>query len=218
MTVLTVSRQMGTQLISFRLKDEEIALLMQQADPEENPSLTAQRLIRQLLGTQKIPPDRLTTLLTQVSEFQEQVESIKGFVEETIDQRLEAVDKVVNQAVDQHLKEELLEVQTRFEDWEQRLDKYFQVQRQSLPLFNQQTTTLKQARKRPGKPLNQSELAKRLINPETGFPYTPGSISRQKLKEDFPQWSQARDPLGVGWAFELNDGLFYPVIHVDTKA
>lgn len=209
---------MGTQLISFRLKDEEIALLMQQANPEENASMTAQRLIRQLLGTQKIAPDRLTTLLTQVSEFQEQVESIKGFVDETIDQRLEAMNKVVNQAVDQHLKGEHQEVQTRFEDWEQRLDQYFQVQRQSIPLFNQQVTALKHERKRPGKPLNQSELAKRLINPETGIHYTPGSISRQKLKEDFPQWSQARDPLGVGWEFELNDGLFYPVIHLDAKA
>lgn len=209
---------MGTQLISFRLKDEEIALLMQQADPEENPSLTAQRLLRHILGTQEIPPDRLSTLLTQVSELKEQVESIKGFVDETIDQRLAAIDNVVNQAVDQHLKGEYQEVQTRFEDWEQRLDRYFQVQRQSIPLFNQQVTSLKQARKRPGKPLNQSELAKRLINPETGFPYTPGSISRQKLKQDFPQWSQARDPLGVGWEFELNDGLFYPVIYVDAKA
>jgi hypothetical protein len=202
---------MGTQLISFRLKDEEIALLMQQADPEENPSLTAQRLLRHILGTKGIPPDRLSTLLTQVSELREQVESIKGFVDETIDQRLEAIDKVVNKAVDQHLKGEHQEVQTRFENWEQRLDRYFQVQRQSIPLFNQQVTTLKQERKRPGKPLNQSELAKRLINPETGSPYTPGSISRQKLKQDFPQWSQARDPLGVGWEFELNDGLFYPV-------
>lgn len=209
---------MGTQLISFRLKDEEIALLMQQADPEENPSLTAQRLLRHILGTQEIPPDRLSTLLTQVSELKEQVESIKGFVDETIDQRLAAIDNVVNQAVEQHLKGEHQEVQTRFEDWEQRLDRYFQVQRQSIPLFNQQVTSLKQARKRPGKPLNQSELAKRLINPETGFPYTPGSISRQKLKQDFPQWSQARDPLGVGWEFELNDGLFYPVIYVDAKA
>ena len=209
---------MGTQLISFRLKDEEIALLMQQADPEENPSLTAQKLLRHILGSQEISPDRLSTLLAQVSELREQVESIKGFVDETIDQRLEAIDNVVNNAVDQHLKGEYQEVQTRFEDWEQRLDRYFQMQRQSIPLFNQQVASLKQERKRPGKPLNQSELAKRLINPETGFPYTPGSISRQKLKQDFPQWSQARDPLGVGWEFELNDGLFYPVIYVDAKA
>ncbi|MGB5960627.1 MAG: hypothetical protein WBG73_08225 [Coleofasciculaceae cyanobacterium] len=209
---------MGTQLISFRLKDEEIALLMQQADPEENPSMRAQRLLRHILGTQGIPPDGLSTLLNQVSELKEQVESIKGFVDETIDQRLEALDRVVNKAVDQHLQGEHQEVQTRFEDWEQRLDRYFQVQRQSIPLFNQQVTTLKQERKRPGKPLNQSELAKRLINPETGSPYTPGSISRQKLKQDFPQWSQARDPLGVGWEFELNDGLFYPVTYVNAKA
>lgn len=205
---------MGTQLISFRLKDEEVALLLQQADPEENANLTAQRLIRQLLGMEEIPPDRLTSLLTQVSEFQEQVESIKSFVDEAIDQRLEAVDRVVHQAVDQHMQGEHRQIQTRLEDWEQRLDKYFQVQRESIPFLNQQhiaPISLKQAREQLNQPLNQSELAKRLVNPDTGINYTPGSISRQKLKEDFPEWSKVRDPQAISWEFEPQDGLFYPM-------
>ncbi len=121
-----------SQLISFRLKDEEIALLMQQAALEESASLTAQRLIRQLLGTDQTPPNALTSLLTQVGEFQEQVESIKSFVDEAIDERLEAVDKLINTAVNQQMQAELLSMRSRFDELEQRLDKYFQTQRESI--------------------------------------------------------------------------------------
>lgn len=199
---------MGNQLISFRLKDEEVALLMQQADKGENPSLTAQRLIRQLLGIQDIPPDRLTSLLTQVGEFQEQVESIKTFVDDSIDQRLAALDMLVNDGVDQHMKAELLQVRTRFDELEQRWDKYFQIQRQERTL----PTSTTQDSKLPSQPLNNSELARRLINPKTGHPYSQSAISRQKDRVDFPEWSQERDPQGVGWEYESKDGLFYPLM------
>lgn len=198
---------MGTQLISFRLSDEEVALLMQRADSEESPSLTAQRLIRQFLGTQAIPANKLTTLLTQVNEFQEQIQSVKVFVEETIDERLEAVDKVVDEAVNQHLQAEQLQVRGRFERFEQRLDKYFQILRASglLPPPKKQRSQL------PTEPLNDSELAQRLINPRNGQPYSLSALNRQKNKDSFPVWSEARDPQGIAWEYEPNDGLFYPI-------
>ena len=126
---------MGTQLISFRLRDEEVALLMQRAQPESSPSLTAQRIIRQVLGTEEMPPDKLSTLLTRVSEFQEQVESIKGFVDDTIDQRLAAVDKLVNESVNVQMQTELLQMRSRFDELEQRLEQYFHAQRKSIPHF-----------------------------------------------------------------------------------
>jgi pyridoxal/pyridoxine/pyridoxamine kinase len=122
---------MGTQLISFRLKDEEVALLMQYASSEENASLTAQRVIRQLLGTQDIPSDKLTSLLTQVNELREQVKSVKIFIDETINERLEAVDRLVDEAVHQQMQAELLQARGRFDKFEQRLDKYFQILRAS---------------------------------------------------------------------------------------
>lgn len=121
-----------SQLISFRLKDEEVALLMQQANLEESASLTAQRLVRQLLGTDHTPPNALTSLLTQVGDFQEQLESIKGFVDEAIDERLQAVDNLINEAVNQQLEAELLSMRSRFDELEQRLDKYFKTQRKSI--------------------------------------------------------------------------------------
>ena len=209
---------MGTQLISFRLRDEEAALLMQRAQPESSPSLTAQRIIRQVLGTEEMPPDKLSTLLTRVSEFQEQVESIKGFVDDTIDQRLAAVDKLVNESVNLQMQTELLQMRSRFDELEQRLEQYFHAQRKSIPQFkndNKVSSLRKQKQKQKAElstpPLNQTELAQRLHHPDTGLPYTPRSISRQKLKKDFPKWSEQRDPEGVLWKYEPKDGLFYPL-------
>jgi hypothetical protein len=198
---------MGNQFISFRLRNEEVTLLMQQTDIEENPSLTAQRIIRQVLGTEEIAPDRLTSLLTQVSEFQEKVNSVKSFVDETINERLKAVDRVVNEAVNQQMLVEEQRMRSRFDKFEQRLDKYFQILRASgtLPTPKLQQSDL------PTEPLNQSELAKRLINPSTELPYSQSFISRKKDRKDFSEWSKAHDPQGVAWEFEPNDGLFYPL-------
>lgn len=198
---------MGNQFISFRLRDEEVALLRQHTDLEENPSLTAQRLIRQVLGTEEIAPDRLTCLLTQVSDFQEQVNSVKSVVDETINERLKAVDRLVNEAVNQQMPAERQRMRSRFEKFEQRLDKYFQILRASgtLPTPKLQQSDL------PTEPLNHSELAKRLINPNTELPYSQSFISRKKDRKDFSEWSKVRDPQGVAWEFEPNDGLFYPL-------
>lgn len=198
---------MGTQLISFRLKDEEVALLMQYASSEENASLTAQRVIRQLLGTQDIPSDKLTSLLTQVNELREQVKSVKIFIDETINERLEAVDRLVDEAVHQQMQAELLQARGRFDKFEQRLDKYFQILRASgrLPAPKKRPSEL------PMEPLNPSDLAQRLINPKTGYPYSQSAISRQKERVNFPFWSEARDPQGIAWEYDPNDGLFYPL-------
>lgn len=198
---------MGTQLISFRLKDEEVDLLMQQANPEESANLTAQRVVRQMLGTQDNPPDKLTTLLTQVNEFQDQVKSVKIFIDETINERLEAVDKLIDEAVNQRMQAEFLQARGRFDKFEQRLDKYFQILRASgrLPAPKKKRSQLLV------EPLHPSQLAQRLINPKTGHPYSQSAITRQKDRVNFPFWSEARDPQGIAWEYDSNDGLFYPL-------
>jgi hypothetical protein len=199
---------MGNQLISFRLNDEEVALLMQQANDGETPSLTAQRIIRQLLGIQDVPPDRLNSLLTQVGEFQEQVESLKNFVDDSIDQRLVALDSLVDEAMNQQMQAEQFQVRSRFDELEQRWDKYFQIQRKESLV----TTAKLQQSKLASEPLNHSELARRLINPKTGHPYSQSAISRHKDRVDFPKWSQERDPQGISWEYKSREGLFYPLM------
>jgi hypothetical protein len=206
---------MGTQLISFRLKDEEVALLLQQAAPPgESASLTVQRIIRQLLGTEEVSPDAMTSLLTQVSEFQEKVESIKDFVDETIDQGLLAVDKLVNTAVNQQMKAEVFEMRSRFDELEQRLNESCQIQRQSVASRNRDDTAsdpTTPSANLPTQPLTQAELARRLINPKTGHSYSQNAITRHKHRVDFPSWSFERDPQGVAWQYKATDELFYPL-------
>lgn len=205
---------MGGQLISFRLRDEEVALLMQHANPEENPNATAQRLIRQLLGIHENSPGGLTSLLTQVNDFQEQVESVKSFVNDVIDERLDAVDGLVGEAVSQQMTAEKLKIRSRFDELDQRLGKYFRKQRESvISLTQQQTVTTRPTHKSqlPNQPLNHSELAQRLINPKSGHAYSLSAISRQKERVDFSDWSKQRDPQGIAWMYEAKDGLFYPL-------
>jgi hypothetical protein len=65
-------------------------------------------------------------------------------------------------------------------------------------------------RKLPTEPINPWELARRLINPKTGHPYSQSAMSRYKDQVYFPEWSRERDPQGVAWVFDPMDGLFYP--------
>ncbi|WP_041226049.1 hypothetical protein [Crinalium epipsammum] len=53
-------------------------------------------------------------------------------------------------------------------------------------------------------PLNQEQLAKRLS-------CNPSSVNRKRAKPIFHDWSRARDPEGMGWIFNDEDKLFYPV-------
>ncbi len=54
-------------------------------------------------------------------------------------------------------------------------------------------------------PMGQRELAKRL-----GLK-SHSTLSYQKHKPTFPQWSQARDKDGIARRFEPRSQLFYPV-------
>jgi len=105
------------------------------------------------------------------------------------------------------MQAELLQARGRFDKFEQRLDKYFQILRASgrLPAPKKRSSELLI------EPLHPSDLAQRLINPKTGYPYSPSAISRQKDRVNFPFWSEARDPQGIPWEYDPNDGLFYPL-------
>lgn len=54
------------------------------------------------------------------------------------------------------------------------------------------------------KPLIQAELAKRLdVHSST--------VGKRKTDEDFPEWSQSRDPEGIAWAYNPETKEFLPV-------
>jgi hypothetical protein len=55
-----------------------------------------------------------------------------------------------------------------------------------------------------GLTLIQSELAKRLDT-------TSSTIARRKAEADFTEWSQSKDPDGLGWSYDLDSKLFKSV-------
>lgn len=55
------------------------------------------------------------------------------------------------------------------------------------------------------KPLIQSQLAKRLnVHPST--------LSKKKIKPDFPEWSRDQDPEGIAWKYLKDEKQFFPFI------
>lgn len=54
-------------------------------------------------------------------------------------------------------------------------------------------------------PLIQSELAKRLkVHPST--------VSKKKIKPDFPEWSRRQDPEGIAWKYLKDEKQFFPFV------
>lgn len=54
--------------------------------------------------------------------------------------------------------------------------------------------------------MNQSKLA-------TRFKFESGNaIYKRKNKADFTEWSRNLDPDKIGWQYNSNRGLFYPVV------
>lgn len=51
--------------------------------------------------------------------------------------------------------------------------------------------------------LNQSELAKRLE-------VSPSTVAKRKSEDDFPVWSQSRDPDGIPWLYHEEEKIFHP--------
>ncbi len=54
-------------------------------------------------------------------------------------------------------------------------------------------------------PHNQTELAQRLG-------CNKSQVSRQKGKPDFEQWSQGKDPDGIGWLYDRSSQMFSPAL------
>jgi hypothetical protein len=61
------------------------------------------------------------------------------------------------------------------------------------------------------KPLIQAELAKRLdVHAST--------VGKRKSEEDFPEWSQSRDPEGIAWKYDPDTKEFTPIETVSDSA
>jgi hypothetical protein len=163
---------MSSQVISYRLSTKEVLELRQKALPGESDSQTAQRLMRVVIG--------LSTGASTLSTL-------------TLDERIENVvqEKLSTFAVNQN--ELINRLQERLQHTESRLEEMLtRVEARVSPLSVNSVDNI--VDKKSDRFLSGADLAKRLgVNPTT--------LSKNRNKPNFAQWSQEKDPEQLPWQY-----------------
>jgi hypothetical protein len=191
---------MNTQVISYRLSTEEVLQLRQKGLPGESDSQIAQRLIREALGVSTKMSTKSTTT------FDERIESI-------VEEKLSAF--AVNQ------NDLLSRLQERLQLTESRLEEILstgeaQVSSVFVDSVDKNVDVMEEVKERivdfvdksvdvtSDRFLSGADLAKRLgVNPKT--------LSRNRAKPNFTQWSQGKDPEQWAWQYVSEVEQYAPV-------
>jgi chromosome segregation ATPase len=214
---------MSSQVISYRLSTDEVLQLRQKALPGESDNQTAQRLIRETLGvytaSTAIPSlstgsldDRIESILEErlssfasnqndlLSRLQERLQEVEAQVKKLPASNLADVDRLQTgvdrlqkerdqldarnlelEAADGDLRNDLLSKDEEIAHLKEELGK--------LALAPQPTTHDQEPLT-----LTQAELAKRLG-------CDSGTLTKNRKKSSFQEWSQSKDPEGKAWRF-----------------
>jgi hypothetical protein len=195
---------MNTQVISYRLSTEEVLQLRQKGLPGESDSQIAQRLMREALG--------LSTDLSTKSTV-------------TLDERIESVveEKLLAFAANQN--DFLSRLQGRLQLTESRLEEILttgevQVSLVSVDNVDKNVDITEEVKDRTvdnvdknvdvtgDRLLSGVDLAKRLgVN--------PGTLTRNRAKPNFTQWSQGKDPEQWAWQYVSEVEQYAPVLSTD---
>jgi hypothetical protein len=193
---------MSSQVISYRLSTDEVLALRQKASPGESDNQTAQRLMREVLGLstevytqstltlderiESIVEDRLSSFAANqndlLSRLQERLQELEAQIANLplADDRsssplpVDKVDKLVYSANNEH---ERLSVDIPVDIVDNKND------HPSAPPVDS-----------VDKALTQAELSKRLG-------VDPATLSKNRAKPNFPEWSQGKDPKGTAWSY-----------------
>lgn len=193
--------KMNTQVISYRLSTEEVLQLRQKGLPGESDSQIAQRLIREALGVSTKMSTKSTTTLDEriesiveeklsafavnqndlLSRLQERLQLTESCLEEILFTGEAQVSSVFVDSVDKNVDITTEEVKERIVDV---VDKDVDVTSNRF--------------------LSGADLAKRLaVNPRT--------LSRNRAKPNFTQWSQGKDPEQWAWQYVSEVEQYAPV-------
>jgi len=193
---------MSSQVISYRLSTDEVLALRQKALPGESDNQTAQRLMREVLELstevstpstltlderiESIVEDRLSSFAANqndlLSRLQERLQELEAQIANLplADDRsssplpVDKVDKLVYSANNEH---ERLSVDIPVDIVDNKND------HPSAPPVDS-----------VDKALTQAELSKRLG-------VDPATLSKNRAKPNFPEWSQGKDPKGTAWSY-----------------
>jgi AcrR family transcriptional regulator len=181
---------MNTQVISYRLSTEEVLQLRQKGLSGESDSQIAQRLMREALGVSTRSSTKSTTTLD------ERIESI-------VEEKLSAFAANQNDLLSR-LQERLQRTESRLEEIlttgeaqvcpvsvdnvDKNVDITEEVEDRSVDNVD------KNVYETSDRLLSGADLAKRLgVN--------PGTLSRNRSKPNFTQWSQGKDPEQWAWQY-----------------
>jgi hypothetical protein len=191
---------MNTQVISYRLSTEEVLQLRQKGLSGESDSQIAQRLMREALGVSTKVSTQSTVTLD---------ERIEGIVEE----KLSAFAANQNDLLSR-LQERLQQTESRLEEMittgeaqfipisidnvDQAIDITEVVKAISVDIVNSIVDNTSE------RLLSGVDLAKRLgVN--------PGTLTRNRAKPNFTQWSQGKDPEQWAWQYVSQVEQYAPV-------
>jgi polyhydroxyalkanoate synthesis regulator phasin len=208
---------MSSQVISYRLSTDEVLALRQKALPGESDNQTAQRLMREILGLstevstqttltlderiESIVEDRLSSFAANqnnlLSRLQERLQELEAQIANLplTDDRpssllsVDNVDKTVDGAENEH---ERLPVDTTVDTVD---DKH---NHPSPTLVDNTVNSVDET-------LTQAELSKRLG-------VDPATLSKNRAKTNFPEWSQGKDPKGMAWRYLPEAKRYTPVL------
>jgi hypothetical protein len=192
---------MNTQVISYRLSTEEVLQLRQKGLSGESDSQIAQRLMREALG--------MSTKVSTVT-LDERIESI-------VEEKLSAFAANQNDLLSR-LQERLQQTESRLEEMittgetqfipvsidnvDQAIDITEVVKAISLDIVNSIVDNTSE------RLLSGVDLAKRLgVN--------PGTLTRNRAKPNFTQWSQGKDPEQWAWQYVSEVEQYAPVLSTD---
>jgi hypothetical protein len=205
---------MSSQVISYRLSTDEVLALRQKASPGESDNQTAQRLMREVLGLstevstltlderiESIVEDRLSSfaanqndLLSRLQELEAQIANLPLADDRSSSPLpVDNVDKSVDDADNEH---DRLPVDTAVDIVDEK---------HNYP----SPTLVDNAVDSVDETLTQAELSKRLG-------VDPATLSRNRTKPNFPEWSRGKDPKGTAWSYLPEVKRYTPLSTVST--
>lgn len=195
---------MNTQVISYRLSTEEVLQLRQKGFPGESDSQIAQRLMREALG--------LSTKMSTKSTI-------------TLDERIERIVEEKFSAFAANQNDLLSRLQERLQErlqlTESRLEEILStgealvnpVSVDNVDITDKVKDRIvdivdKTVDETSNRLLSGADLAKRLA-------VNPGTLSRNRAKPNFTEWSRGKDPEQWAWQYVSEVEQYAPVLSTD---
>ena len=191
---------MNTQVISYRLSTEEVLQLRQKGLSGESDSQIAQRLMREALGVSTRLSTKSTTTLDERIEsiVEEKLSAFAANQNDLLSRLQERLQKTESCLEEMLTTGEAQVIPVSIDTVDQAIDITEVVRGISVDIVNSIVDNTSE------RLLSGVDLAKRLgVN--------PGTLTRNRAKPNFTQWSQGKDPEQWAWQYVSQLEQYTPV-------